>query len=193
MKAAHARLKSQSFRSKATMRSVSLEWDLSRVCRWIPIFFCQGRLWKRCRIWIDTLLLFSCTSGCFSWWRSKGVSVLRFFASLMCSLYLSLKRGSHIRRSIWGGKKTGNIVQDRYRRMARGNIDSGHYRRAVSWLFTTSYRGCVNRWFGEFLGLRAAADFEPSRPILCDLARRERSRKSSAVFNFLVELRWIVG
>ena len=33
------RLKSQSFRSKATMKSVSLEWDLSRVCRWIPIFF----------------------------------------------------------------------------------------------------------------------------------------------------------
>ena len=32
------------------------------------------------------------------------------------------------------------------------------------------------------------ADFEPSRPILCDLVRRERPPKSSALFNFLADV-----
>ena len=96
---------------------------------------------------------------------------------ILCDLVL---RGSHIRRPIWDGKKTGNIVQDR--------TNSGHHRSAVSWLFTTSYRGYVNRWIGEFLGRRAAADFEPSRPILCDFVPRERPPKSSAMFNFLADV-----
>ena len=46
----------------------------------------------------------------------------------------------------------------------------------------------MNRLFGEVLGRRAASDFEPSCPILCDLVRRERPPKSSALFNFLADV-----
>ena len=82
-------------------------------------------------------------SVCFTY-RIYQFKHLIFFYSCIRGHFLaahsrSLMRGSHIRRSIWGGKKTGNIVQDR--------TNSGHHRSAVSWLFTTSYRGYVNRLY----------------------------------------------
>ena len=51
--------------------------------------FLSGPSFDTCRILIETFEQSSCTE-CFVWWRPKGVSSLLFFASLMCSLYLSL-------------------------------------------------------------------------------------------------------